>query len=197
MSQPAHLVTTGGSGLCHHLQHFLFPFFFFPFFPSLCRMIVSFLFASLEASGIFLCFGCLLLNNRTISCNTFLTETSGLRVTSSYATGSLSLLFGLWSAQRCLLCCGNGWRRTRAEATGEAAPEGQAGCGHSAVTTAKEACRLGEGGAAETCKGLHLLPLFSSRFYQILSLITSAIFNSEKRNNTCSFNTPMCVFSFS
>ena len=121
--------------------------------------------------------------NRTISCNTFLTETSGLWVTSSYAAGSLSLLFGLWSAQRCLLCCGNVWRRTRAEATGEAAPEGQAGCGHSAVTTTKEVCRLGEGGAAETCKGLHLLPLFSSRFYQILSLITSAMFNSEKRNN--------------
>lgn len=134
--------------------------------------------------------------NRTVSCDTFLTETSGLGLTSSCATGSPSLLVGLWSVQHCSLCCGSGWRRTRAKATGEVAPEGQVGCGPGAVPEAKEACGLGEGGAAEACKGLHLLPLFSSRFDQILSLITSAIFNSEKRNimNTRSFNTPMCVF---
>ena len=116
VSQPVRLVT-GGSGLGHHLQHFLFPFFFFPFFPALRLMIVSFLFGSLEALGVFLCFGWFLLINRTVSCDTFLTETSGLGLTSSCAAGSPSLLFGFWSAQRCSLCCGNGWRRTRAEAT--------------------------------------------------------------------------------
>ena len=38
----------------------------------------------------------------------------------------------------------------------------------------------GEGGAEETWKGLHLLPTVSSRFYQILTLITSAIFFLKK-----------------
>ena len=53
----------------------------------------------------------------------------------------------------------------------------------------------GEGGAEETWKGLHLLPTVSSRFYQILILITSAIFKKKKKNimNTRSFNTP-CVY---
>lgn len=62
------------------------------------------------------------------------------------------------------------------------------------VTTAKEACRLGEGGAAETCKGLHLLPLFSSRFYQILrSLITRVpMFSSRKKNMHAQFI--LCVY---
>ena len=52
----------------------------------------------------------------------------------------------------------------------------------------------GEGGAEETWKGLHLLPTVSSRFYQILTLITSAIFFFKKTiMNTRSFNTP-CVY---
>ena len=55
----------------------------------------------------------------------------------------------------------------------------------------------GEGGAEETWKGLHLLPTVSSRFYQILILITSAIFKKKKNNEYTLIQYPMCVFSFS
>lgn len=54
-----------------HLLRFLFP----SFFPTLCQMIVSFLFASLEALDcIFMLLVVTLIFNTTISCNTFLTD---------------------------------------------------------------------------------------------------------------------------